>query len=193
MKILLGSNSPRRSELLKMLGYDFTKAEITCNEDFNGIETQNVATFLAEKKSLAYKNLQIGEVLITADTVVISNEKILNKPADKQEAEIMLGELSNRKHLVVTGVCLRSLENKVIFKCITEVIMEDISASEMNYYIKNYKPMDKAGSYGIQEWIGLSKVSKIHGCYYNVMGLPTSKLYKALVNEFDIWPLKMRQ
>jgi septum formation protein len=193
MQILLGSNSPRRSELLNSLGYDFTKVKIDCNEDFEGIKTNKVAAYLAEKKSLAYTRLNKDELLITADTVVICNNAILNKPADKAEAEVMLQLLSGTVHTVVTGVCIRSLDNKIVFDITTEVTMNSLSPSEMNYYIDNYEPMDKAGSYGIQEWIGLSKVAKLNGCFYNVMGLPTSMLYEVLTNKFNIFPAKIRK
>lgn len=188
MKLLLGSNSPRRSELLKSLNFDFEKVSIGTDEDFDGIETNNVASYLAKKKSLAYVNLSSNEVLITADTVVIAQNTILNKPASKAEAIEMLSILSGGKHLVSTGVCVRSLENNVVFTETTEVIFEPIATSEMEFYIDNFKPFDKAGAYGIQEWIGMSKVKKIKGCFYNVMGLPTQKLYSILTSQFNIYP-----
>ena len=188
MKLLLGSNSPRRSELLKSLNFDFEKVSIGTDEDFDGIETNKVARYLAKKKSLAYVNLSSNEVLITADTVVLAQNTILNKPASKAEAIEMLSILSGGKHLVSTGVCVRSLKNNVVFTETTEVIFEPIATSEMEFYIDNFKTFDKAGAYGIQEWIGMSKVKKIKGCFYNVMGLPTQKLYSILTSQFNIYP-----
>ncbi|MEY2925229.1 MAG: septum formation protein Maf [Bacteroidota bacterium] len=188
MKLLLGSNSPRRLDLLQGLGFEFEKVKINCNEDFFGVESRDVAKFLAEKKSNAYRDLKANEILITADTVVLVNNFILNKPDNEQNAKEMLGLLSNKAHQVITGVCIRSFSKVISFDNVTEVRFDTLSLSEMDYYISGCKPYDKAGSYGIQEWIGLSKVLGISGCYYNVMGLPTSAVYKCLTQEFGVHP-----
>ena len=181
-KLLLGSNSPRRNELMAQMGFDFTKVSINCNEDFNEeMDVMEVAAYLAEKKSNAYTDLQSGELLITADTTVVTNDTILNKPLDENEARIMLQLLSGSVHKVITGVALRSLDDDIdVFSNVTEVWVAELSKEEIEYYVSEYKPLDKAGAYGIQEWFGLTQVSRIEGCYYNVVGLPCNKLFKRL-------------
>ena len=186
MQLLLGSNSPRRNELLKQMGFDFKKVSIHCEETFEGIQTREVAKFLAEKKSKAYAQLQINELLITADTVVVLGNQILNKPASSLEATQMLTQLSGKPHQVITGVCLRTLDKTISFDVLTEVVMDNMSNQEIDYYVRKYQPFDKAGSYGIQEWLGLTKIDSIIGCFYNVVGLPCNELYKRLINDFNI-------
>lgn len=180
MKILLGSKSPRRQELLKQLEIEFDVVSIDCDEDFGDMPALDVAEFLAVKKSNAYDDLKTGEILITADTTVVLGDEVLNKPSNEKEAKEMLIKLSNNTHEVVSGVCIRSLNQKISFSERTQVTFAEITASEMDHYISEYKPFDKAGSYGIQEWIGLSKITGISGCYYNVMGLPCARLYAEL-------------
>ena len=187
MKLLLGSNSPRRNELLAQLGYSFNKVAIACDEDFEASMNSNeVAEYLACKKSMAYPGLQKDEILITADTVVINDHHILNKPADANEAYRMLSSLSGGTHLVQTGVCIRSMEKQISFTSTTEVVVDDLSDEEILHYVEVYKPYDKAGAYGIQEWFGLALVKEIKGCFYNVVGLPTSELFKRLKNDYNV-------
>ena len=186
MQLLLGSNSPRRNELLKQMGFDFKKVAIECEETFENIATADVAKYLAEKKSNAYTKLSRGELLITADTVVVINNQILNKPVSFENAKQMLRMLSGTNHSVITGVCLRTVDKTIIFDNLTEVMMYDISDQEIEYYIHNHQPYDKAGSYGIQEWLGLNKIKSIKGCFYNVVGLPCSELHKRLIDDFEI-------
>jgi septum formation protein len=187
MKLLLGSNSPRRNELLAQMGYTFYKVAIDCDEVFDAeMPATHVAEYLAHKKSYSYTSLLKNELLITADTVVISNNTVLNKPQDRDEAFQMLSQLSNTIHLVQTGFCLRTLEKTVSSNCITEVTVDVLSPEEIYFYIDKYKPYDKAGAYGIQEWFGLAKVKNLKGCYFNVVGLPCSALHKRLKNDYGI-------
>ena len=185
MNILLGSNSPRRNELLAQLGLDFTKVSITCDEDFSpDMAVGKVAEFLANKKSMAYKELQDSDILITADTVVVSEGIILNKPADRAEAIHMLSTLSGKEHSVQTGVCIRSVAKQESFTSETLVKLRKISQEDIAHYVDTYKPYDKAGAYGIQEWFGLAQVESISGSFYNVVGLPTDQLFKRLKNDY---------
>lgn len=185
-KILLGSASPRRRELLAQLDVHFELASIVCQEDFDpAMDAAQVPVYLSEKKSDAYSNLNANEVLITADTVVRVDDLILNKPADAEEAYSMLRQMSGRKHQVTTGVTLRSTEQKDSFGISTEVRVDVLSDAAIHHYISGYQPYDKAGGYGIQEWFGLACVSSISGCFYNVVGLPTSEVYKRLKFDFD--------
>lgn len=181
MNILLGSNSPRRNELLRQLAVDFKKVHISCNEDFNNdMPVRDVAEFLALKKSSVYNTLLSNDLLITADTTVVVGNEILNKPRDFQESVSMLKKLEGKQHSVITGVCLRSIDEIESFSVETLVTVGPVSAVDVGYYLNNFKPYDKAGSYGIQEWFGLTQVSSIEGCYYNVVGLPCNELYKRL-------------
>ncbi|MDC0579891.1 Maf family nucleotide pyrophosphatase [Bacteroidia bacterium] len=183
MKILLGSQSPRRKKLLEQLDIQFKTVTIECEENYpKAINPRDVAAYLSKKKSMSYSDLNKDELLITADTVVIIQNEILNKPKDYNEAKEMLEKLSDKTHEVYTGVTLRSLAKQSTFSVQTYVELNELSDKDINYYISNFHPFDKAGSYGIQDWIGLSHISSIKGCYYNVMGLPTSALYKRLKN-----------
>ena len=188
MKLLLGSNSPRRNELLSQLGYSFTKVKIECDEDFSSaMPVEDVAGFLARKKSLAYDSLGDDEILITADTVVIAEKTILNKPTDQEEARSMLTMLSGKSHLVQTGVCIRSLsKGESVETSTTRVTVKELTTEEIDFYIETYKPYDKAGAYGIQEWFGLACVTSLSGSYYNVVGLPTDILFKRLKNDYGL-------
>ena len=188
MKLLLGSNSPRRNELLSQLGYSFTKVKIECDEDFSSaMPVEDVAGFLARKKSLAYDSLGDDEILITADTVVIAEKTILNKPTDQEEARSMLTKLSGKSHLVQTGVCIRSLsKGESVETSTTRVTVKELTLEEIDFYIETYKPYDKAGAYGIQEWFGLACVTSLSGSYYNVVGLPTETLFKRLKNDYGL-------
>lgn len=187
MKILLGSNSPRRNELLTQMGIVFDKVSINCNEDFDAaMPGEDVPVYLSQKKSYAYEHLRDDEILITADTVVVQDLTILNKPTDATEAEQMLRSISNGSHHVITGVTLRSLTKEISFSNVTTVRVDTIYAPDIQRYISEYKPYDKAGGYGIQEWFGLTQVIGIQGCYYNVVGLPCSSLFKHLRHDYGV-------
>ena len=180
--LILGSNSPRRKEILKEIGLDFSIYPSNIEENFNKeIELKNIPVFLAEKKANALKNkLKENDILITADTVVIYNDELLSKPENTYQAKEMLEKLSGKSHKVITGVCLLSKNNKSIFSSKTIVTFSELDKFEIEFYINKYKPFDKAGSYGIQEWIGLIGIKKIEGSYTNVVGLPASMLYSKL-------------
>ena len=187
MNIILGSNSPRRNELLAQLGFEFTKVSITCDEYFSpDMAVGEVAEYLANKKSMAYPRLQDSDILITADTVVISEGIILNKPADRAEAIHMLSTLSGKEHSVQTGVCIRSVAKQESFTSKTAVKLRKISQEDIAHYVDTYKPYDKAGAYGIQEWFGLALVECISGSFYNVVGLPTDQLHKRLKDDYYV-------
>jgi septum formation protein len=182
--IILASKSPRRQQLLKELGFDFKIKTKDVEEDFpHGLSNSEIAIFLCEKKAAAFSESEISEneILITADTIVCRENKILNKPGDRAHAIEMLSELSGKMHEVITGVCLRSRSKSQSFFDSTNVYFRNLSQSEIAYYVDNFKPFDKAGAYGIQEWIGLTGIQKIEGSYFNVVGLPTEKLYRALM------------
>ena len=180
-KILLGSKSPRRRDLLLQAGFEFDVVSIDVEEDFDEqLNPQQVVTFLAEKKADGYRELNPGELLITCDTIVAIEGEILGKPKDSEEALAMLKKLNNNEHQVLSGVCLKSIDKKVSFHDETKVIFRDLLDKELKYYIESCSPFDKAGSYGIQEWIGMVGVKYICGSFYNVMGLPIHKLYEQI-------------
>jgi len=179
--IILASQSPRRKELLSLLDLEFTVEVKSIDEIFpKDLKTSKVAEYLAELKASAFTNIKDDQVIITADTVVILNDTILGKPKDKAEAKEMLHRLSNRSHDVITGVCLKSAQKISTFSSSTKVYFRDLTDAEIDYYIENYKPYDKAGSYGIQEWIGAIGITKIVGSYFNVVGLPIQELNEQL-------------
>jgi len=181
--IILASQSPRRKELLSKLDINFKIAKsIDINEEYpKYLIKSEIPLFLSRLKSEAYINsLKESDILITADTIVWLDNKVLNKPKDKKEAINMLTELSNKSHNVYTGVTLTSITKTISFYSKTEVFFNKISYKEINYYVNKYKPFDKAGAYGIQEWIGYIGISKIKGSYFNVVGLPVQQLYNEL-------------
>lgn len=182
-RIILGSASPRRRELLAGLGLDFT-VEATPNapETYSpDLAPEEVPSALADSKSEGFhRPLEKEEILITADTVVICGSDILGKPSGREDAARMLRELSGRTHKVVTGVCIRDTDKKSVFSSTSEVDFKPLTDEEIYYYIDNYRPLDKAGSYGIQEWIGYTGIKAIRGSYFNIVGLPVQKLYTAL-------------
>lgn len=179
-RLILASKSPRRQELLRSLEVDFEIRTKEVDESFPlDLASHLVAEYLAVKKSEAFDELAINELLLTSDTTVICDSKILNKAADYTEAFSMIKMLAGKSHEVVTGVCLRTSDQKLAFSETTKVTFAELSDSEINHYIKQYKPYDKAGAYGIQEWIGMIGIEKIEGDFYNVMGLPLHRLYKA--------------
>jgi septum formation protein len=180
--LILASKSPRRQELLRSLEVDFEIRTKEVDESFpDDLEPPLVAEYLAVKKSAAFEELAENELLLTSDTTVICDGKILNKAADYTEAFSMIKMLSGKTHEVVTGVCLRTSNQNVAFSETTKVNFAKLSDSEIDHYIKQNKPFDKAGAYGIQEWIGMIGIEKIEGDFYNVMGLPLHRLYKALL------------
>lgn len=156
------------------------------NESYQAnLSPEEIAVFLAIQKSDALKStIKADEILITADTIVVKEGKILNKPKDEQEASGMLTFLSDDMHEVITGVCLLNNEKKEVFSVNTKVFFKKLTKQEIDFYIKEYKPFDKAGAYGIQEWIGLIGIKKITGSYFNVVGLPIAELYQKLI-QFD--------
>ncbi len=183
--IILASQSPRRKELLGLLNLPFTilvKPDI--EEDFHPTMPVNeVASFLAQKKMMAYQQELLNEnnLIITADTIVIVDDEILGKPTSYDTAYTMLRRLSGKKHQVVTGVCIASNAKQIVFSDTSDVWFKELSENEINYYIQSGSPYDKAGGYGIQEWIGSIAITKINGSYHNVMGLPIHKLYETLL------------
>lgn len=183
-KIILASGSPRRQQFLKELEIDFEIKLKEIEEIYpDHLKAEEITNFLAKLKASAFENeLQDNEVLITSDTIVWLDNKALGKPIDASHAVRMLTEMSGKTHKVITSVCIKSTKKEVVFHDETLVTFTDLSLEEIEFYLKNYKPFDKAGSYGIQEWIGLVAIEKIEGSYANVVGLPTHKLYKELMN-----------
>ena len=182
-RLILASASPRRRELLASCDLDFVLAEkFECEECYpDDLEAEKVAEYLSLLKSNAYPHpLNEGDILLTADTVVIIGDKILGKPQNEEEAIEMISTLSGAPHKVVTGVTLRSTERTISFSAESKVAFRQLEEEEIAYYVKKYRPLDKAGAYGIQEWIGYVGIEGIEGSFYNVMGLPVQKLYVAL-------------
>ncbi len=179
--LLLGSKSPRRLQLLQVAGFDPEVVEIISKEVFPQLlPVMEVARFLAEQKAEAYIGNLENQILLTADTIVTIDDQILGKPKDDQEAKQMLMKLSGKKHLVITGTCLKTNTNSISFDECTEVYFKILTEEEINYYVDKYHPLDKAGAYGIQEWIGMIGVEKIVGSYFNVVGLPVHLVVKHL-------------
>ncbi len=182
-RLILASASPRRRELLVACDLDFVLAEkFECEECYPAdLAADKVAEYLSQLKSNAYPHaLGVGDILLTADTVVILGDKILGKPHSETEAIKMISSLSGATHKVVTGVTLRTAERTISFSAESLVSFRALDAEEVAYYVEKYRPMDKAGAYGIQEWIGYIGIEGIEGSFYNVMGLPTQRLYQAL-------------
>ncbi len=182
-KIILASGSPRRQELLSGMDIPFQVLLKEVEEDFpNDIPLEEIAGFLSEQKSKAYSDaeLPVNYLIITADTIVIADGKVLNEPHDANEARSMIGQLSAKTHFVVTGVCIRTKKKTVLFSEKSAVTFGPLTESEIDYYVSKYKPYDKAGAYGIQEWIGYVAIQSVQGSFYNVMGLPTHQLYQSL-------------
>ena len=187
MKIILASNSPRRKELLGGLGVDF-EGQVLKGVDESYPDTlpaKDVAEYIATEKAAAY-TVQEDELLITADTVVIVGQDILGKPKDSADACRMLRELSGKTHQVVTGVCLTTSKEQRRFSVTTDVTFKQLSDAEIEHYVDKYKPFDKAGAYGIQEWIGYIGVTALNGSYYNVMGFPVQRVYEELTTHFKL-------
>ena len=182
-KLLLASKSPRRKQLMEDAGFEFEiiNSKKLTEKILEHISNEEAAVYLAEFKANAYKD-QISDntILIAADTIVCLNNEILGKPKDEKEAFQMIRSLSGKKHRVITGVSIISVNKSKSFSSSTDVYFKEMSDEEINYYINNFKPFDKAGAYGIQEWIGLTCIEKIEGSYFNVMGLPIQKVYEIL-------------
>lgn len=184
-KIILASGSPRRRELLGELGIEFTTSIIEGYDESypKELPANEIAEFICREKSLHYsEELSENEILITSDTIVVLKDEIMGKPSSKEEAVKMLRELSGKTHKVITAVCLRDSRHTVSFSDSTKVTFYPLSESEIEFYVDNYKPYDKAGSYAIQEWIGLSGVESIEGSVYTVIGLPVARLYRELLS-----------
>ena len=187
-KIVLASNSPRRRELLGGLGIPFeVKVLPNISESYpDTLPADEIAEYIAREKGDVYKSRIDDDILvITADTVVICDDEVLGKPTDAADARRMLHLLSGRTHHVVTGVCLTTAFRQRSFSVRTEVTFKPLSDEEISYYVENYKPFDKAGAYGIQEWIGYIGVTGINGSYFNVMGLPVQRIYEELKQNFS--------
>jgi len=182
--VVLASKSPRRQELLKGMGVKFVTLTKETREDYPEMPFEKVPEYLSRQKSLAFTDDELPEgfLLITADTVVIAENEILGKPKDRADAMRMMHILSGKSHHVVTGVTVRSKDKMETFSANSEVTFAPLDEEEMAYYVDQYKPYDKAGAYGIQEWIGYVGISGLHGSFYNVMGLPTRMLYQTLKN-----------
>jgi len=184
-KILLASNSPRREELLRGIDIDF-EIKVLPNIDESyplDLPVEEVAEFVAQMKAKSYISiLKEDELLITADTVVVLDGTIYGKPINKKDAAEMLRSLSGRTHRVISGVCLTSITKQTSFSVASDVEFEQLTVEEIEYYIERYSPFDKAGSYGVQEWIGYIGVKQINGSYFNIMGLPIQRLYRELIS-----------
>ncbi|MGN0187365.1 MAG: Maf-like protein [Paludibacteraceae bacterium] len=183
MNIILGSQSPRRQELLRGLDIDFTVRTIAGHDECypDTLQGAEIPLYLARQKAAALlPTLTADDLLITADTIVWLDGKVYGKPADAADAKHMLHALSGRTHEVITGVCVTNTARQESFSTITKVTFASLDDNEIDYYIAKYRPFDKAGSYGVQEWIGYIGVERLEGSYYNVMGLPIQRLYNIL-------------
>ena len=180
--IILASKSPRRQELLRLMDLDFRIVLKDVDESYpDGLSPEEIAVYIAKKKAEAFDEIVTDEVVLTADTIVSIGDKILGKPDNEEHAVEMLNLLSGSTHQVITGVCLFYKQEYHSFFDVSDVTFRHMSDEEIRHYVSKYKPMDKAGSYGIQEWVGVTGIVKINGSYTNVVGLPTEKLYQALL------------
>ena len=179
---ILASKSPRRRELLKTLGIDFQVKVKEVEEIFpDGLSKEEIPVYLVKLKAKPFlEELGSNDMLITADTIVWINDRVLGKPKNYNEAKAMLEMLSGNEHQVISGVCLTTTEKQASFFAVSNVRFKKLSSVEIEYYITHFKPFDKAGAYGIQEWIGVTGITHIEGSFYNVMGLPVQKLYEEI-------------
>jgi septum formation protein len=184
INIILASGSPRRQQFFKEMDLHYTIRLKEIEEIYpKYLQAEEITNFLAELKANAFENeLKENDVLVTSDTIVWLNGKALGKPKDYDDAFQMLQQLANQTHEVITSVCLKSMDKTEVFHCVTKVTFANLSDEAIRYYLDNYQPFDKAGSYGIQDWIGLVGISKIEGSYTNVVGLPTEMLFQKLMN-----------
>lgn len=184
--IILASKSPRRQELLQLMGIDFKVVLRDVDESYPaGLSPSDIAVYIAEKKAKAFDEVIDNEIVITADTIVSLEGKILGKPDNEAHAFEILSDLSGKRHEVITAVSLLKNHKLTSFYEVSEVFFKELSAEQIKYYVSTYSPMDKAGAYGIQEWIGLVAVAKINGSYSNIVGLPTQRLYAELCKLMD--------
>jgi septum formation protein len=180
-KIILASKSPRRQELLRLMDIDFRIVLKDVDESYpDGLSPEEIAVYVAEKKAKAFDESVTDEVVLTADTIVAVDGQILGKPENSEHAVQMLHTLSGKVHRVVTGVCILYKHKFNLFHDVSEVFFRKLTDEEIRFYVRKYQPLDKAGAYGIQEWIGLAGIERINGSYTNVVGLPTEKLYQQL-------------
>lgn len=185
-KLILASQSPRRQSLIKELGFPVEVRTKEVEEIYpDSLKAENVPEYLAKLKAQPLiPTIEADEILVTSDTIVVLDRQVIGKPKDREDSIKMLQNLSGRTHTVITGVNLYSLEKECSFSSHTDVYFSELTNEEIEHYVDTFSPFDKAGSYGIQEWIGYIGVQKIDGCYYNVMGLPLHDLFKALKNNF---------
>lgn len=189
VKLILASNSPRRRELLSGLGLDFEVRVLQgIDESYPAdLREGDIPFYISRAKAQAYlSSLSEDELLITADTIVWLDGEVLEKPKDEADACRMLRELSGKTHQVFTGVCLTTKEKQVAFSCRTDVTFARLDEEEIQHYVETYRPLDKAGAYGVQEWIGYIGVERVEGSYFNVVGLPVQRLYQTLKQNFNI-------
>lgn len=180
MNLLLASNSPRRKELLTQLGYQFEVVKIDVDESYpSDLNPHEIAEYVSAKKAKAF-DVNENEILLTSDTIVALDQKILLKPKDENEAFEMIKSLSGKVHQVYTAFTIKTVDSEISKTSKTDVEFSEISDEEIKFYINNYKPFDKAGSYGIQEWLGMAKIKNISGSFYSVMGLPVDLVYEEL-------------
>ena len=184
MKIILASQSPRRKELLELANISFDVIVSETDESYPlELSPEKISEHIAINKALAVKRIKgDDQPIVSADTIVVHQNKIIGKPKDKEDALKILSNLSGEKHSVITGVCILYKEQEIIFSDTTEVVFHEITQAQINFYVDTYKPFDKAGAYAIQEWIGAVGIKSINGDFYNVMGLPISRVIKSLQN-----------
>jgi len=183
-RLILASGSPRRQQFLKDLNLDFIIKTKDVKEVYpKYLHGKEITDYLAKLKAKAFANeLETNDILVTADTIVRFNGKVLGKPKDADDAKAMLRELSGQAHEVITSVCIKTVDKQILINDSTDVYFKELTDDEINFYIDNFKPFDKAGSYGIQEWLGYVAVKKIKGSFFNVMGFPVHKFYKEMMN-----------
>lgn len=188
IQVLLGSKSPRRHSLVKELGFPVKIKTLEVEEIYpEELPIREVPEYLAKLKTQPYLDaLRENELLITSDTVVILKDELLGKPKDNEDAKRMLNKLSGNSHEVITGVCMTLNGKTISIAAKTNVHFKPLTSSEIDFYVDTYSPLDKAGSYGIQEWIGYIGITGIEGCYYNVMGLPVSAIHTTLISDFNL-------
>lgn len=181
-RIILASRSPRRQQLLSDLGLKFEVVIMSWSEDYpENLKAEKIALYVATEKANRFRSVVADdEIVVTADTIVWCNDRVLDKPADKSDAHRILREISGNTHVVITGVSLLSKSRQTSFYSSTKVTFEEMSDEEIDYYVREFRPYDKAGAYGIQEWVGLAACSRIEGSYFNVMGLPVQQVYREL-------------
>jgi len=181
-QIILASNSPRRKQFLSDLGLTFNVKPANVNEEYpSQLQGKDIALYIAQQKASVFNDLNTNEVVITCDTIVWIDDEALGKPKNSTDAKQMLQKLSGKTHEVISAVCIKSNQKEKLFYDVTQVTFNTLNSLDIDYYVDTFKPFDKAGSYGIQEWIGLIGIEKINGSYTNVVGMPMEKLYKELI------------